>query len=366
MHQKKYLLEVLQKFNMMDCNVSLTPAEVNLKLDKCENEAAVDGTVFRQIVGSLRYICHTRPELAFSVGMISKFMSDPRHSHMVAAKRILRYLKGTLNMGILFPHQDENVRPHLVAYSDSDWCGDVLDRRSTMGYIFMIVGAPISWSSKKQSVVALSTCEAEYIAACSAACQASWLFSLLQELGVITGMAIELLVDSKSAIDLARNPVSHDRSKHIETKFHFLRDQVAKGKVKLVHCRTESVHDKTKLALATSTYASDNSDNIAIIECFPIRNETGSSYDDQRAVVAAVATSLWPLSTSDSPSKFHFGGITVIQDEDNLAGLNLVVAERTRGTRACTWAIASKPRDPRTWLDKPWRKPKSHWRSNQN
>ena len=134
---------------MMDCNVSLTPAEVNLKLDKCENEAVVDGTVFRQIVGSLRYICHTRPELAFSVGMISKFMSDPRHSHMVAAKRILRYLRGTLNMGILFPHQDEKVRPHLVAYSDSDWCGDVLDRRSTMGYIFMIAGAPISWSSKK-------------------------------------------------------------------------------------------------------------------------------------------------------------------------------------------------------------------------
>ena len=239
MHQRKYLLEVLQKFNMMDCNVSLTPAEVNLKLDKCENEAVVDGTVFRQIVGSLRYICHTRPELAFSVGMISKFMSDPRHSHMVAAKRILRYLRGTLNMGILFPHQDEKVRPHLVAYSDSDWCGDVLDRRSTMGYIFMIAGAPISWSSKKQSVVALSTCEAEYIAACSTTCQASWLSSLLQELGIITGMAIELLVDSKSAIDLARNPVSHDRSKHIETKFHFLRDQVAKGKVKLVHCRTE-------------------------------------------------------------------------------------------------------------------------------
>ncbi|KAG5028152.1 hypothetical protein JHK87_011666 [Glycine soja] len=163
----------------MDCNVSLTPAEVNLKLDKCENEATVDGTIFRQIVGSLRYICHTRPELAFSVGMISKFMSDPRHSHMVAAKRILRYLR------------------------------------------------------------ALSTCEAEYIAACLVACQASWLFSLLQELGVIIGMAIELLVDIKSAIDLARNPVSHDRSKHIETKFHFLRDQVAKGKVKLVHCRTE-------------------------------------------------------------------------------------------------------------------------------
>ncbi|XP_057432268.1 secreted RxLR effector protein 161-like [Lotus japonicus] len=147
-------------------------SEVNLKLDKCETESLVDATEYRQMVGSLRFICHTRPEISFSVGMVSRFMSEPRHSHQIAAKRILRYLKATLSYGIMFPVQDEKEGLHLVAYSDSDWCGDLVDRKSTMRYILTFAGAPISWCSKKQSVVALSTCEAEYISACSVACQA--------------------------------------------------------------------------------------------------------------------------------------------------------------------------------------------------
>jgi len=239
MHQRKYILEILKKFHMLNCNASETPAEANTKLDNCKNEPAVDATMYRQMVGSLRFICHTRPEISFSVGVVSRFMNDPRHSHLVAAKRILRYLQGTLTFGIIFPQQEEKVELHLVAYSDSDWCGDLLDRRSTMGYVFTIAGAPISWCSKKQTVVALSTCEAEYIAACSAACQALWLSSLIQELKVETGSVVELFVDNKSAIDLAKNPVSHGRSKHIETKFHFLRDQVSKGRIKLTYCKTE-------------------------------------------------------------------------------------------------------------------------------
>lgn len=228
MHQRKYLLEVLKKFKMLDCNPSKTPAEMSCKLGKCETEPAVDCTLYRQIVWSLRFICHSRPGITFSVGVISRFMSDPRHSHMMAAKRILRYLRGTLDFGVLFPHQKEKVEPQLVAYSDSNWGEDVFDRKSTMGHVFLFGGAPISWCSKKQDVVALSICEAEYIAACSAACQACWLSSLLEELGVVTTDAVKLLVDSKSTIDLAKNSVSHGRSKHIETKFHFLRDQVTK------------------------------------------------------------------------------------------------------------------------------------------
>ena len=108
-----------------------------------------------------------------------------------------------------------------------------------MGQVFLLSGSPISWSSKKQTVVALSTCEDEYIAACAAAYQALWLSSLLEELKVFTGETVDLLVDNKSAIYLAKKPVSHGRSKHIDTKFHFLRDQVSKGKIKLQHCRTE-------------------------------------------------------------------------------------------------------------------------------
>lgn len=217
--------------------------EANLKLGSCEQETKVDSTMFRQLVGCLRFLCHSRPEISFGVGLVSRYMKSPRQSHLVAAKRILRYLKGTLNHGVLFPTHLPNQKKdgilHLVAYSDSDWCGDQVDRRSTMGYVFFLGEAPFSWSSKKQDVVALSTCEAEYIAACSAACQGLWIQTLIQDLELKTEGAIKIMVDNKSAINLAKNPVSHGRSKHIETKYHFLRDQVSKEKIKLQHCGTD-------------------------------------------------------------------------------------------------------------------------------
>lgn len=239
MRQKKYTSEVLKRFHMWGSNFSETPAEASVKLGLCEEEQSVDGTQFRQIVGCLRYICHTRPEISFSVGVISRFMSNPKQSHLLAAKRVMRYLRGTLDHGILFPHQGSRSKLKLLSYSDSDWCGDIMDRKSTMGYIFLLAGAPVSWCSRKQSVVALSTCEAEYISACFAACQGIWLSSLLEELRAGIGTQIDLLVDNKSAIDLAKNPVSHGRSKHIETKFHYLRQQVEAGKIKLVYCKTD-------------------------------------------------------------------------------------------------------------------------------
>ncbi|CAL0310634.1 unnamed protein product [Lupinus luteus] len=125
-----------------------------------------------------------------------------------------------------------------MAYADSDWYEDILDRKITMGYIFMVAGAPISWCSTKQKVVALSTCEAEYIGACLVACQPSWLSSVLMDLGMKERNEVERMLDSKSAIDLTRNHVSHGRSKHIETRYHYIRQQVAEGRIKLTHCRT--------------------------------------------------------------------------------------------------------------------------------
>ncbi|CAI8607028.1 unnamed protein product [Vicia faba] len=128
MHQKKYLIEVLKKFKMMGCKPIETPAEFNVKLIKYEDEGHVGGILFRHMVGSLRYICHSRHEITFSVGLVRRFMIDPRHSHMTAAKRIMRYLRGTLNHGILFScYSVENNSLDLVAYSDSDWCGDMVD-----------------------------------------------------------------------------------------------------------------------------------------------------------------------------------------------------------------------------------------------
>jgi hypothetical protein len=129
----------------------------------------------------------------------------------------------------------------IIGYTDSDWCGDRVDRRSTSGFVCMLNCASICWSSKKQPVTALSSCEAEYIASTYGACQLIWLESLMKELKCKLKKPLHLLIDNKSAINLARNPVSHGRSKHIETRFHFIREQVMNGKIEVVHCPT---HDQ--------------------------------------------------------------------------------------------------------------------------
>ncbi|GAU43236.1 hypothetical protein TSUD_241260 [Trifolium subterraneum] len=210
-HQKKYVTDVLKRFNMMDYNPANTPMETNLKLSNDEEGESVDATLYKQMVGCLRYVWNSRPEISHSFGIVSRFMQKPKVTHMQAVKRIMRYLQGTIDYGILFP-KPIGHKGNLIGFCDSDWCGDQVERKSTMGYVFKLFDSPISWSSKKQTVVALFTCEAEYISACYATCQ---------------------------AISLARNPIAHGRSKHIETKFHYFRDQVTKGNLKLTHCRTE-------------------------------------------------------------------------------------------------------------------------------
>jgi hypothetical protein len=239
MHQKKYASEILKRFDMIDCNHAITPSEPRLQLSKCEDEDNVDSTKFRSLIGSLRYLCNTRPDLVYSVGIVSRFMDKPKVSHLAAVKRILRYVKGTVDYGILFPSCDVGKKYKLIGYTDASWCSDVDDRRSTAGYIFFINNAPISWCSKKEQVVALSSCEAEYIAASMCATQATWLKTLIEEVTSVDSEAVTIKVDNVSAINLAKNPISHGRSKHIELRYHYLRDQVAKGLIRLEHCRSE-------------------------------------------------------------------------------------------------------------------------------
>ncbi|XP_017420329.2 uncharacterized mitochondrial protein AtMg00810-like [Vigna angularis] len=239
MHQSRYVLDLPKRFEMVDCNAANTPAEVGLKLEKEPDEEAVDPTAYRSIVGSLRYLCNTRPDLSYSVGVVSRYMECPRLSHLNAVKRILRYLQGTHSYGILLGRGETGEEVQITSYSDADWCGDKEDRKSTAGYIFFMGGTPISWSSRKEPVVALSSCEAEYIAACEATCQATWLGFLLEGLKIELTGRVRLLVDNKSAIDLAKHPASHGRSKHIETRFHYIREQVSSGRLDVVHCRSE-------------------------------------------------------------------------------------------------------------------------------
>ena len=166
-------------------------------------------------------------------------MEKPQECHLIAIKRMLRYIKGTIDHGVLLPKKSKNnTYVEVHGYTDSDFSGDQDEKKSTAGYIFMIEGAPISWSSRKQSIVALSSCEAEYVAASYAACQAAWIEMLLEELRIMESK-MKLFVDNKSAINLANHPVCHGRSKHIERRYHFLRDQVNKGKLEIKHCKTE-------------------------------------------------------------------------------------------------------------------------------
>ncbi|RDY14617.1 Copia protein, partial [Mucuna pruriens] len=179
-HQIKYANDLLKRLNMQQSNPVGTPAEVGLSLKKETDKEQVDPTHCRRIVGCLRYLCNTRPDLNFSVGLVNRFMQEPKQSHLLAAKRILRYVQRTVDFGILFPKEEAAAEPELVGYSDSDWCGDKQDRKSTAGYIFFYGGALISWSSTKEPIVTLSSCEAEYIAASEIACQAVWLDALLE------------------------------------------------------------------------------------------------------------------------------------------------------------------------------------------
>ncbi|XP_019451743.1 PREDICTED: uncharacterized protein LOC109353836 [Lupinus angustifolius] len=148
MHQKRYTLEVLGRFNLIQCNSTNTPVEANLKLRSCEQEPKVDITMFRQMVGCLRFLCHSRPEISYGVDLVSRYMNSLRYSHLIAAKRILRYLKGTLDHGVMFPrnmrNQQNECTLHLEAYTDSGWVGDPVDRHSTMGYVFFLGQTPIS------------------------------------------------------------------------------------------------------------------------------------------------------------------------------------------------------------------------------
>lgn len=153
-------------------------------------------------------------------------------------KRILRYIKVTSDYGILFPYGSQSTCLKLTGFYDSDYGGDTLERKSTSVFIYFMNGAPVSWSSKKQSIVALSICEAEYVAGFHAAYQGIWLEELLVELKVTTRNPIELRMDNTSTINLAKNPVSHGRIKHIEVKYDFLREVMSKGKIELLYCKT--------------------------------------------------------------------------------------------------------------------------------
>lgn len=235
--QTAYAKKLLEKARMFDCNPVRFPMEPKLQLHKDERGKPVNATEYKSIVGSLRYLVHTRPDIAYSVGVVSRFMERPTAIHQAAIKRILRYIKGTINYGLTYSKGRGNYL--LQGFSDSDLAGDVVDRKSTGGMVFYLDESLITWVSQKQRCVALSSCEAEFMAATAAACQGIWLQKLLSQISDVDSGPVVIYIDNKSAIDLARNPVFHGRSKHIDVRYHFIRECVEKGSIVLKHVRTD-------------------------------------------------------------------------------------------------------------------------------
>ncbi|XP_022014938.1 uncharacterized mitochondrial protein AtMg00810-like [Helianthus annuus] len=226
--QWKYILDILDDCGMQGCKPSPFPFERNLKLDKGSTEPKADANRYRRLVGRLLYLQDTRPDIAYSVNVLSQFVADPRQNHMDAAYRVLRYLKGTDGQGILLPRDG---RHDLTAYCDSDWLGCPFTRRSRTRYILFLGGAPVSWKTKKQSVVSRSSTEAEYRSMASTISEILWMRWLFKELDIVLHKPTRLFCDNQAATHIASNPVFHERTKHVEMDCYFVRERVESREV---------------------------------------------------------------------------------------------------------------------------------------
>ncbi|CAN6303185.1 unnamed protein product [Urochloa humidicola] len=207
LRQTAYAKRVVEMVGLAECNSALTPMEERLKLSRDSTAEEVDATHYRRLVGSLRYLAHTRPDLAFSVGYVSRFMQRPTTEHLQAVKRILRYVAGTLDYGLHYPRCPGAA--HFIGYSDGDHAGDIDNSKSTSGMFFL------------------------------GKCLGLWLARLLGDLLGREAEVVDLRVDSKSALALAKNPVFHERSKHIRVRYHFIRDCLEEGSVKATYISTK-------------------------------------------------------------------------------------------------------------------------------
>lgn len=242
--QQKYINDLLSRFNMCDSKVVSTPMDLSLKINKqsCanikDNSTKSKDVPYQQLIGSLLYLStNTRPDISFSVSYLSQYNNNYGQMHWNAAKRVLRYLKGTKDVGLTFRKSNEDLK----GYADADWGSNEDDRRSFTGYAFLLNNAALSWESRKQRTVALSTCEAEYMALTEAAKEAKYLKNFLIEIGYRKDDPVRLLNDNKSAQQIASNPVHNSRTKHIDIKHHFIRDALLHKDVILEYIGTEDM-----------------------------------------------------------------------------------------------------------------------------
>ncbi|WKA03451.1 hypothetical protein VitviT2T_021558 [Vitis vinifera] len=234
--QSHYALTILERANMVDCKPMSTPLEAKTKTSP-NNVLLEDPSYFRGLVGALQYLTLTRPDLSYSVNYASQFMHAPTLVHLKMVRRILRYVKGTIDIGL---HFTSHTTLDLCAFSDADWAGFPTTRRSITGYCTFLGENLISWCAKKQHTIFRSSTEAEYRAMAHTAAELTWMSFILNDLHVPLASTPTLYCDNTSALHMTINPVFHARSKHIELDYHFVRERVALGLLVTQHISTEN------------------------------------------------------------------------------------------------------------------------------
>jgi hypothetical protein len=238
---------------MIDCKPCSTPVDTQAKLSEDMGDPVEDPTGYRSLAGALQYLTFTRPDISYAVQKVCLHMHDPREPHLAALKRLLHYLRGTVDYGLLL---HRSTSSELVVYTDADWVGCPDTRRSTSGFAVFFGGNLVSWSSKRQPVVSRSSAEAEYRAVANGVAEAAWLRQLLAELHSPLSRSTLVYCDNVSAVYLSTNPVQHQRTKHVEIDLHFVRDYVAAGAVRVLHVPTTSQFaDIFTKGLPSSTFA---------------------------------------------------------------------------------------------------------------
>jgi len=234
--QSKYVNDILNKFGFKDAKVASTPMETHKSLTADLEGEDVDVHLYRSMIGSLMYLTASRPDIMFSVCVCARFQVRPKQSHLQAVKRIFRYLKGQPRLGLWYPHDSPF---ELIAYTDSDYGGANLDRKSTSGGCQFLGARLVSWQCKKQTTVSTSTTEAEYIAASSCCSQVLWIQNQMLDYGSIF-MNTPIYIDNNSAISIVNNPVKHSKTKHIEIRYHFIRDCNEKKLIQVLKVHTDN------------------------------------------------------------------------------------------------------------------------------
>lgn len=232
--QTKYAKALVEKFGLQDSAIARSPMSTLCKLSSDDTSALVDQKLYRSMIGSLLYLCASRPDIAFSVHACARFQAKPRMNHLLALKRIIKYVNGTLGHGIWYTRGSES---QLYGFTDADWAGNIDTRKSTSGGCFYVGNNLTTWLCKTQNSVSLSTAEAEYIAAGSCCTQLMWMRQMMSDYG-IEQQCMTLYCDNMSAIQMSKNPVFHSRTKHIDIRHHYIRELVNKKLVSLEHVRT--------------------------------------------------------------------------------------------------------------------------------